>query len=98
MRIIMWDDSSGDWALKNPRTIARRIVRGAHAGLDHRAARRPRRHTRPRTATVLVRALPLILDGLRAKHLNVVGLDQLIGGPTVPLHSCLSTGRAAQPM
>jgi peptidoglycan/xylan/chitin deacetylase (PgdA/CDA1 family) len=31
---------------------------------------------------VLVRALPLILDGLRAKHLNVVGLDQLIGGPT----------------
>ena len=34
-----------------------------------------------RTATVLVRALPLILDGLRAKHLDLVGLDQLIGGP-----------------
>ena len=31
--------------------------------------------------TVLVRALPLILDGLRAKHLDVVGLDKLIGGP-----------------
>ena len=30
---------------------------------------------------VLVRALPLILDGLRAKHLDVVGLDKLIGGP-----------------
>jgi len=26
--------------------------------------------------------MPLILDGLRAKHLHVVGLDQLIGGPT----------------
>ena len=25
--------------------------------------------------------MPLILDGLRAKHLTVVGLDQLIGGP-----------------
>jgi len=80
MRIIMWDDSSGDWALSNPRTIARRIVRGAHPGsiivlhdgLDGNPAA---------NREVLVRALPLILEGLRAKHLDVVGLDQLIGGP-----------------
>jgi peptidoglycan/xylan/chitin deacetylase (PgdA/CDA1 family) len=80
MRIVMWDDSSGDWAVKSPRTIARRIVRGAHPGaiivlhdgLDGNPAA---------DREVLVRALPLILDGLRAKHLSVVGLDRLIGGP-----------------
>jgi peptidoglycan/xylan/chitin deacetylase (PgdA/CDA1 family) len=80
MRIIMWSVSSGDWAEKSARAIARRIVRGAkpgaiillHDGLDGIPAT---------DRTVLVRALPLILDGLRAKHLDVVGLDQLIGGP-----------------
>lgn len=81
MRMILWNDSSGDWALKNPRTIARRILRGAHAGsiivLHDGLDGKPRVDRR-----VLVRAMPLILDGLRAKHLRVVGLDQLIGGPT----------------
>ena len=80
MRIVMWDDASGDWAVKSPRTIARRIVRGAHPGaiivlhdgLDGNPAA---------DREVLVRALPLILDGLDAKHLDVVGLDRLIGGP-----------------
>lgn len=80
MRMIMWDDSSGDWALTNPRTIARRILRGAkpgaiivlHDGLDGIPTK---------NRSVLIRALPLILDGLRAKHLDAVGLDQLIGGP-----------------
>jgi hypothetical protein len=28
-----------------------------------------------------VRALPLILEGLREKNLRPVGLDELIGGP-----------------
>jgi peptidoglycan-N-acetylglucosamine deacetylase len=81
MRIIMWDDSSADWSLSDPRAIAERTVRGAragsiivlHDGLDGIPTA---------NREVLVRALPLILDGLRAKHLNVVGLDQLIGGPT----------------
>jgi peptidoglycan/xylan/chitin deacetylase (PgdA/CDA1 family) len=85
MRIIMWDDSSGDWALTNPRTIARRTIRGAkpgsiivlHDGLDGNP-------TANRES--LVRAMPLILAGLRAKHLKVVGLDQLIGGPA--FHPC----------
>jgi peptidoglycan/xylan/chitin deacetylase (PgdA/CDA1 family) len=81
MRMILWNDSSGDWALSNPRTIARRILRGAkpgaiivlHDGLDGLPHK---------DRTALVRAMPLILDGLRAKHLKVVGLDELIGGPT----------------
>jgi peptidoglycan/xylan/chitin deacetylase (PgdA/CDA1 family) len=80
MRIVMWNVSSGDWAETSARAIARRIVRGAepgsiillHDGLDGIPSK---------DRTVLVRALPLILDGLRAKHLDVVGLDKLIGGP-----------------
>jgi peptidoglycan/xylan/chitin deacetylase (PgdA/CDA1 family) len=80
MRIVMWNVSAGDWAEKSARTIARKVVQRArpgsiillHDGLDgHPSVDR----------TVLVRALPLILDGLRAKHLRAVGLDQLIGGP-----------------
>jgi peptidoglycan/xylan/chitin deacetylase (PgdA/CDA1 family) len=80
MRIIMWNVSAGDWAEKSARTIARRIVRDAkpgsiillHDGLDGLPAT---------DRTVLVRALPLILDGLRQRHLDPVGLDTLIGGP-----------------
>jgi len=80
MRIVMWNTSAGDWAQKNPRTIASDIVRKAkpgsiillHDGLDGRPLV---------DRTVLVRALPLILEGLRAKHLRPVGLDELIGGP-----------------
>ena len=80
MRIIMWSVSAGDWAVKSPQTIARRIVNGAkpgsiillHDGLDGLPSV---------DRTVLVRALPLILHGLREKHLRAVGLDQLIGGP-----------------
>jgi peptidoglycan/xylan/chitin deacetylase (PgdA/CDA1 family) len=84
MRIVMWDDSAGDWAVNNPRTIARRILRGVkpgaiivlHDGLDGIPTK---------DRKVLVRALPLIIHGLRARHYDVVGLDQLIGGPaTVP--------------
>ena len=80
MRIIMWNVSAGDWAEKSAATIARRIVHGAkpgaiillHDGLDGL----------PTTdRTVLVRAMPLILEGLRKKHLDPVGLDALIGGP-----------------
>ena len=41
-----------------------------------------------------MKALPLILEGLRAKHLHVVGLDKLIGGPTELLIVLI----AAQPM
>ncbi len=80
MRMVMWDASAGDWAEKNAQTIARRIVHAArpggiivlHDGLDGL----------PKTnRTVLVRAMPLILAGLREKHLRPIGLDELIGGP-----------------
>jgi peptidoglycan/xylan/chitin deacetylase (PgdA/CDA1 family) len=80
MKMVLWNDSAHDWDEQNPRTIARRIVDRAqpgsiillHDGLDgHPEVDR----------TVLVRALPLILDGLRAKHLVVVGLNRLLSTP-----------------
>ena len=80
MRMVLWDDSSGDWAVKSPQTIARRILRGVrpgsiivlHDGLNGNPLA---------DRTVLVKALPLILAGLRAKDLHPVRLDKLIGGP-----------------
>ena len=80
MRMVMWNDSAADWATNNPRTIARRVVSRArggsiivlHDGLDGNPTV---------NRDVLVKALPLILAGLHAKDLSVVGLDQLIGGP-----------------
>jgi len=80
MHMVLWNDSAHDWDETNPRTIARRIVERAepgsiillHDGLDgHPTVDR----------TVLVRALPLILDGLRAKHLSIVGLNKLLNVP-----------------
>lgn len=81
MRMIMWDDSAADWAATSPNAIAGRIVRDAHAGsiiVLHDGLDGIPTVNRE----VLVRAMPLILEGLRAKHLHIVGLDQLIGGPT----------------
>ncbi len=80
MRMAMWDVSVSDRGNNDARSIADKVlesVRGGsiidlHAGLDgtstaHRAA--------------LVAALPLILDGLRARNLRPVRLDTLVGGP-----------------
>jgi peptidoglycan-N-acetylglucosamine deacetylase len=80
MRMAMWDVGVSDRGTNDPRLIASKVleaVRGGsiidlHAGLDgtssaHRAG--------------VVAALPLILDGLRARNLRPVRLDTLIGGP-----------------
>jgi peptidoglycan/xylan/chitin deacetylase (PgdA/CDA1 family) len=80
MRMAMWDVSAGDWATTSAHTIADRVlnrVRGGsiidlHDGLDGKPYV---------DRSVIVRALPLILDGLRARHLRPVRLDELVGGP-----------------
>ena len=86
MRIVMWDDSAGDWAVTNPRTVARRILRGVkpgsiivlHDGLNGNPLA---------NRTVLLGALPIILAGLRKDNLHPVRLDQLISGPAfIPCH------------
>jgi peptidoglycan/xylan/chitin deacetylase (PgdA/CDA1 family) len=85
MRMVLWSASAGDWATNDARLVARRILAGArpgailllHDGLDGNPAA---------NREVLVKALPLILNGLRAKGLSAVRLDRLLG--TAAYQSC----------
>jgi hypothetical protein len=80
MVMIGWDVSAGDWAAHDPAALARRILRRVrsgsiidlHDGLDGKVEA---------DRTNLVQAMPLILDGLAAKHLTPVTLDVLLGKP-----------------
>ena len=78
MHMVLWSASAGDWATNDAVLVARRIVDQAkpgailllHDGLDGIPTA---------NREVLVRALPLILSGLRNKGLHPVRLDQLLG-------------------
>src|SRR3954453_21502728 len=80
MHAVTWDVSAGDWATDDPALVAKRILDGVkpgsiillHDGVDG---------TVTADRTVLVKALPLILDGLEAKVLTPVRLDELLGQP-----------------
>ena len=78
MHMVLWNASAGDWSTNDAQLVAERILRRAkpgailllHDGLDGK----------PNVnRDVIVRALPLILDGLRAKGLEPVRLDALLG-------------------
>ena len=80
LRLVSWDVSASDWAATDAERLAATVVERARAGsiiLLHDGLDGDPSVDR----TVLVRALPAILDGLRAKGLEVVSLDRLIGGP-----------------
>jgi len=85
MHIVMWSASAGDWATDNAALVARRILDQArpgailllHDGLDGNVTA---------DRSVLVRALPMILDGLRAKGLQPVRLDRMLG--TAAFQNC----------
>jgi peptidoglycan/xylan/chitin deacetylase (PgdA/CDA1 family) len=78
MHMVLWSASAGDWATGDAQLVARRILANArpgailllHDGLDGNP------HA---DRSVLVRALPIIIDGLRAKGLSPVRLDRLLG-------------------
>jgi peptidoglycan/xylan/chitin deacetylase (PgdA/CDA1 family) len=80
MTMIGWDVSAGDWSAHDPGHLADRIVAKArpgsiidlHDGLDGRV---------DVDRTILVAALPRILDGLAAKGLRPVRLDELLARP-----------------
>jgi peptidoglycan-N-acetylglucosamine deacetylase len=80
LTMIGWDVSAGDWNARDAQHLADRIVAKArpgsiidlHDGLDGRV---------DADRTVLVAALPRILDGLAVKGLDTVRLDELIGRP-----------------
>jgi peptidoglycan/xylan/chitin deacetylase (PgdA/CDA1 family) len=85
MHMVLWSASAGDWATDDAQLVARRILANArpgailllHDGLDGNPSA---------DRQVLVRALPLIIDGLRAKGLKPVRLDELLG--TAAYQSC----------
>jgi peptidoglycan/xylan/chitin deacetylase (PgdA/CDA1 family) len=78
MKMVTWDDSTSDWTTTDGNRVARRILAKVtpgsiidlHDGLDGRVNV---------DRTVLVRALPLILNGLRERGLHPVRLDVLLG-------------------
>jgi peptidoglycan/xylan/chitin deacetylase (PgdA/CDA1 family) len=80
MTMVGWDAAGGDWATRDPGLVARRILGKVrpgsiillHDGLDGDVTS---------DRTVVVRALPLILDGLKSRHLKPVRLDRLLHKP-----------------
>jgi peptidoglycan/xylan/chitin deacetylase (PgdA/CDA1 family) len=80
LTMVGWDVSAGDWNAHNAEHLAERIVAKArpgsiidlHDGLDGRV---------DADRSVLVAALPPILDGLAAKGLQPVRLDELLARP-----------------
>ena len=78
MSMVGWDISAGDWATRDARKVARAVLDDAepgsiillHDGLDGDVSA---------DRSVLVRALPIILDGLDERGLEPVRLDRLLG-------------------
>jgi peptidoglycan/xylan/chitin deacetylase (PgdA/CDA1 family) len=77
MTMVGWDVTAGDWNTRDADLVARRILDGVkpgsiivlHDGLDG---------TVTADRSVLVRAVPMILDGLERKGLKPVRLDALL--------------------
>ncbi len=81
MTLVTWDVSAKDWVETDPARLAANILKKVkpgsiillHDGSDGNIGAADR--------TVLLEALPRILDGLRAKGLEAVTLDKLLGVP-----------------
>jgi len=80
MRMAMWDVSDGRGRHTSPDDIVQRVLADARSGsiIDLRDGIDGASGAE---GAALVRALPAILDGLRARHLEPVRLDELVGGP-----------------
>jgi len=80
MTMVTWDVSAGDFATHDAGLVARRVLDrvrpGAiidlHDGIDGDLTA---------DRSVLTRALPMIVDGLRARGLRPVRLDVLLDRP-----------------
>jgi peptidoglycan/xylan/chitin deacetylase (PgdA/CDA1 family) len=80
MAAFGWQVRGMDYMIRDPERIARRVVDGARAGgvvLLHDGGGLP--GSVDRSATV--RALPMIIDGLRARGFTFVRADELFGMP-----------------
>jgi UDP-glucose 4-epimerase len=85
MKMVLWDVSASASNLSSPKAIAARVLKNVRGGsiialqddLDGAPAA---------NHTALVQAMPEILAGLRARHLQPVRLDQLLGA--APYTTC----------
>jgi peptidoglycan/xylan/chitin deacetylase (PgdA/CDA1 family) len=90
MRMAMWDVSVGDHDNDDSRSIADDVLHAVRGGsiIDLNANVDG---ASPQHEAAVVAALPLIIDGLRARDLKPVRLDQLVGGPAYqacdPVHA-----------
>ena len=86
MKMVTWDVSAADWATSDGALVAKRVLDKTkpgsiillHDGIDGNIGA---------DRSVILDALPLILDGLRARGLKPVTLDKLLGVPGY-LESC----------
>lgn len=80
MRMVTWDVSAADWATSDGNLVARRVLDKVqpgsiillHDGIDGNIGA---------DRSVILTALPLILDGLRQRGLKPVTLDKLLDVP-----------------
>ena len=88
MKMVTWDVSVGDFKSTDPAVIARNVLSRVrpgsiidlHDGLDGKVGV---------DRTIVVKALPMILDGLKEKGISVVRLDDLLHRPGyLPSTSC----------
>jgi peptidoglycan/xylan/chitin deacetylase (PgdA/CDA1 family) len=78
MHMINWDVSAHDWDSNDPAQIAKKVLAGVQPGsivLLHDGSNGHPLIDR----SVMLKAVPLILDGLDARGLRAVGLDELLG-------------------
>ena len=80
MTMVTWDVSAGDWATTDGDLVARRVLEHVqpgsiillHDGIDGNIGA---------DRSVILAALPQILEGLRQRGLQPVTLDKLLGKP-----------------
>lgn len=80
MHTVTWDVSASDWSAHDGAAVARKILDEVHPGaiiLLHDGIDGSVTADR----SVLIAALPIILDGLKARGLEPVRLDELLGLP-----------------
>jgi peptidoglycan/xylan/chitin deacetylase (PgdA/CDA1 family) len=83
LRTVQWDVAGYDWKRRSGGQIAQAVLRKVGPGsivLLHDGDSE-RKHDRQET----VAALPLIIEGLRARRLSIVPLSQLLAKPEVKL-------------
>ena len=85
LKMVLWDVSANAANTSSPKAIAARVLKNVRGG-SIIALQDDLDATPEASHTALVRAMPEILAGLRARHLQPVRLDHLLRA--APYTSC----------